>query len=96
MVTIEVKRELDFDDLQEMVWGQAVSTLDTIYQKGKEDELMDFLASQFEGGEIPTETEVNDILAYDWEYVFDALGISEDDDDEDDEEDEDDDEEEEE
>ena len=95
MVTIEVKRELDFDDLQEMVWGQAVSTLDTIYQKGKEDELMDFLASQFEGGEIPTETEVNDILAYDWEYVFDALGISEDDDEDEDEEDDDDEEEEE-
>lgn len=95
MVTIEVKRELDFDDLQEMVWGQAVSTLDTIYQKGKEDELMDFLSTQFEGGEIPTETEVNDILAYDWEYVFDALGISEeDDDDEDDEEDDDEEEEE--
>lgn len=94
MVTIEVKRELDFDDLQEMVWGQAVSTLDTIYQKGKEDELMDFLASQFEGGEIPTETEVNDILAYDWEYVFDALGISEDDDEDEDEEDDDEEEEE--
>ena len=88
MVTIEVKRELDFDDLQEMVWGQAIDTLDTIYQKGKEDELMEFLASQFEGGEIPTETQVNDILAYDWEYVFEALGISEDEEDDDDEEEE--------
>lgn len=90
MVTIEVKRELDFDDLQEMVWGQAIDTLDTIYQKGKEDELMEFLATQFEGGEIPTETQVNDILAYDWEYVFEALGISEneEDDDEDSEEEE--------
>lgn len=87
MVTIEVKRELDFDDLQEMVWGQAIETLDTIYQKGKEDELMEFLASQFEGGEIPTETQVNDILAYDWEYVFEALGISEDEDDDDEDED---------
>ncbi len=83
MVTIEVKRELDFDDLQEMVWGQAIDTLDTIYQKGKEDELMEFLSSQFEGGEIPTETQVNDILAYDWEYVFEALGISEDEEDDD-------------
>lgn len=83
MVTIEVKRELDFDDLQEMVWGQAIETLDTIYQKGKEDELMEFLATQFEGGEIPTETQVNDILAYDWEYVFEALGISEDEEDDD-------------
>lgn len=88
MVTIEVKRELDFDDLQEMVWGQAIETLDTIYQKGKEDELMEFLASQFEGGEIPTETQVNDILAYDWEYVFEALGISEDEEDDEDEDDE--------
>lgn len=95
MVTIEVKRELDFDDLQEMVWGQAINILDTIYQKGKEDELMGFLASQFEGGEIPTETEVNDILAYDWEYVFDVLGISEDDDEEDEEDDDDEEEEEE-
>lgn len=89
MVTIEVKRELDFDDLQEMVWGQAIETLDTIYQKGKEDELMEFLASQFEGGEIPTETQVNDILAYDWEYVFEALGISEDEDDDDEDDDDD-------
>lgn len=83
MVTIEVKRELDFDDLQEMVWGQAIDILDTIYQKGKEDELMEFLATQFEGREIPTETQVNDILAYDWEYVFEVLGISEDEEDDD-------------
>ena len=83
ITTIEVKRELDFDDLQEMVWGQAIDTLDTIYQKGKEEELMQFLAEQFEGGEIPTETQVNDILAYDWEYVFEAIGISENDEDDD-------------
>lgn len=83
ITTIEVKRELDFDDLQEMAWGQAIETLDTIYQKGKEEELMEFLATQFEGGEIPTETQVNDILAYDWEYVFEVLGISEDEEDDD-------------
>ena len=75
-MTIEVKEELDFWDLMNKVWGQAYDTLNTIWEKDKEEEFMQYLNDAF-CSEMPSLTEVNDLLAYDWQDVFNALDISE-------------------
>ena len=79
---MEIKQDMDFNDLQNNCWGQASSVLDEIYEADKEDELMSYLEDIF-FDDIPTLTEVNDVLAYDWEQIYSDLGISDDEDDED-------------
>lgn len=85
-MTITVKKELDFSDLQRECWSGAVNTLETIAEHDKEDALM-ILLEEIYCDEIPTMTEINDILRFDDEWLFDSLGIDPDDDDEEDEED---------
>lgn len=82
---MEIKKEYDFYDLKDMVWSGAVDTLNTIEEKGKEDELMQLLEENF--CDIPTETEVNDFLWFEDDYIFDQLGINEEDDEEEEDED---------
>ena len=81
-----VKRELDFKDLQHECWSGAVDTLQTIWEHDKEDDLMDFLEGYFEDN-IPTMTEVNDLLWFEDEWIFEQIDLDpeeEDDDDDDD------------
>lgn len=90
MITIEIKRELNFDDLKEMVWSGAKSTIDTIEENGKSEEFMRLLEDMYFDS-IPADTEINDLLWFDSDYIYDQLGITddeeenEDDDDDDDE-----------
>ena len=91
MYTITVRRELDFNDLMDECWSGALDTLKTISENDKEEELMSLLALDV-FGDTPDLTEVNDLLWFDDEWVFEMLGIKTDDDDDDDSEDEDDDE----
>lgn len=79
-----IKQDMDFNDLMNNCWSGAVDTLKTIEEKGKEDELMEFLESIMSEdiGNIPTMTEVNDYLWFDDETIFEALGISESEEDE--------------
>lgn len=70
---ITVKQEMDFDDIRNSAWGQAVEVLDEIYKAGMENELMEYLEDIFnEGVDI---TELNDLLAYDWEWVYSQIGM---------------------
>lgn len=78
-----VKKEVDFYDIREGAWGGATFTLDTIEEKGKEQEFMDLLEELYPEG--VDETALNDFIAFDDDYIFECLGIS--DDDEEDEED---------
>ena len=71
---MEVKEDLDFGDLQDRCWGQAVDILKEISDADKEDALMNYLENVF-SGDIPTMTEVNDLLAYDWEQVYKDIGM---------------------
>ena len=91
--TMVVKRELDFSDLQRECWSGAVDTLQTIWEHDKEDEFMNFLEGYFaDCNEVPTMTEVNDLLWFEDEWIFEQIDLDPDeDDDDDDEEDEDDD-----
>ena len=78
-----IKKDLDFEDLRDECWSGAVDTIETIEDKGKENELMELLENYFD--DTPTMTEVNDLLWFESEYIFDELGINEDDDEDDDE-----------
>ena len=69
-----VKKEIDFEDLKDMCWSGAVDTLETIEEKEKEEELMELLESTFENN-IPTETELNDFLWFEDDFIFEQLSI---------------------
>lgn len=76
-----IKIEMDFDTLYNNSWSGAINTLNTIRENDKEDELMDLLEEIFYE-DIPTETQVNDFLWFEDEYIFECLEINEDDDEE--------------
>lgn len=57
------------------MWSGAVATLETIDDHNKGDELFALLEETFPDG--ATETEVNDFLWFDSDYIFECLGINE-------------------
>ena len=86
-MTIAVQRELDFNDLMDECWSGAIDTLNTVYENNKEEELMSLLALDCFSG-TPDLTDVNDLLWFEDEWIFEMLGINTDDkEDEEDEED---------
>ena len=70
---ITVKQEMDFDDIRKSAWGQAVAVLDEIEKEGMQEELMTYLEDIFNEG--VDRTELNDLLAYDWEWVNSQIGM---------------------
>lgn len=73
---IEVKKEMNFNDLCNMCWDGAQDTLKVIEEAGKEGELINFLYDCLcSGVEIPTDGEVNDFLWFEDDYIFGALDI---------------------
>lgn len=68
------------------VWSGAQATIDKIEELGLEDELMHHLEEVFSEG--ATETDVNDYLRLESEYIFECLGVIEDEDEDEDEEEE--------
>ena len=69
-----IKQDYDFRDLKNNCWGQATEILKEISDANKEDALMNYLEDIYYD-DMPTLTEVNDLLAYDWERVFEDIGI---------------------
>ena len=71
---ITVKQNMDFYDILKNAWGQAVEVLKEIEKEGMQNELMAYLEDIFnEGVDI---VELNDLLAYDWEWVYSQIGMS--------------------
>ena len=70
---MEIKKDYDFEDLKRNSWSGAIDTLETIEENEKEEELMQLLEYTFE--DVPTETEVNDFLWFDYDFIFEELGI---------------------
>ena len=70
-----VKCEYRFNELYENSWSGAVDTLKTIIENNLEDELMYHLGEVFCEG--ATETEINDYLWFESDYIFECLGINE-------------------
>lgn len=63
-------------------WGQAREIYERIEEEGKLDELESLLEETFTS-ELPTDTQINDLLAYDWEWVYEMLDIKEEEEDDD-------------
>lgn len=78
-----IKKDLDFYDLQNECWSNAEDTLAKIAEYDMEDEFMDWLESYY-GDEIPTMTELNDLLRFEEDFVYESIGLDPDEDDEDD------------
>ena len=71
-----VKIEMDYRTLRYNSWSGALDTLKDIEEADKEDELM-YLLEEIFADTIPTETEVNDFLWYDSDYIYESLGLDE-------------------
>lgn len=70
---LKVYDKYDFDALHRNLWGQAIDVLDEIERADKEEELMDFLEDLYpDGVEF---AEVNDLLAYDWDWIYSQIGM---------------------
>lgn len=78
---MRVAKELDFWRLQEESW-ECDDVLDAIADADKEDALMDLLEEVFYDN-VPTMTEVNDLLRFDSEWVLETLGIDSEDEEDD-------------
>lgn len=71
-----VKIEMDYRTLRNNSWSGALDTLKDIEEADKEDELMYLLEEVF-ADTIPTETEVNDFLWFERDYIYENLGLDE-------------------
>lgn len=67
------KEAYDLNDLT--VWSGAIDTLETIDKYSKGDELFTLLEETFPDG--ATETQINDFLWFESDYIFECLGINE-------------------
>ena len=85
---MRIAREFDFWKLRDECWD-CDDVLDAVENADKEDELMMLLEDNF-CGEVPTLTEVNDLLRFDGDWVLECLGIEPEEEDKEEEEDEDD------
>ena len=73
----------DFDELYNLCWGQARKVLQEISDADKENELMEHLSVVY-GDLIPSLTDINDYISYDWEEIYDAIDMPKGDEDDDD------------
>lgn len=72
-INITTSNDWDFDDLQNNAWGNATNTLEEVQNHEKEDELMELLDELYHDG--VDETDLNDFLAYEDDYIFQNLDI---------------------
>lgn len=74
---MEIRKEInDFYALADMVWSGAVDTIKDIQNTNKEDEFMNFLEAVF-CDEVPTDTEVNDFIWFERDYIYENIGLTE-------------------
>ena len=71
-----VKIEMDYRTLKNNSWSGALDTLKDIEEADKEDELM-YLLEEIFTDTTPTETEVNDFLWFERDYIYESLGLDE-------------------
>lgn len=70
---LKVTSNYDFDDLYNNSWGQAVQVLNEIDEEGMSEELMDFLEDLYPDG--VDGVELNGLIAYDWERLYNQIGM---------------------
>ena len=78
---LKVSDEYDFDTLYNNSWGQAVSILNEIDEADKSEDLIDFLEDLYPDG--VDGIELNDLISYDWEWLYKNIGMPMDEEEED-------------
>jgi hypothetical protein len=71
---MRIYKDYDFNDLMDACWSGAIDTLNTIQENDKEEELMSLLSLDC-FSDTPDLTEVNDLLWFEDEWIFEMLGI---------------------
>ena len=71
-----IKKDMEFRDLMESCWSGAIDTLKTVEENNKEEELMELLEEIFVEY-IPSLTQINDMLWFESEWLFEQLGLIE-------------------
>lgn len=79
---LKVIDEYDFDTLYNNSWGQSVSILNEIDEADKSEDLMDLLEDIYPDG--VDGIELNDLISYDWEWIYKQIGMPIDEDEEED------------
>lgn len=72
-INVTTSNDMDFDDIYQNSWSEAVDTLNTISNEGKEDDLMELLDELYPDG--VDETKLNNFLAFEDDYIFQNLDI---------------------
>ena len=80
---MKIYKDYDFEDLMNSCWSGAIDTLVTIQDNDKEEELMSLLSLDC-FTDTPDLTEVNDLLWFEDEWIFEMLGIDPEEDEEED------------
>ena len=70
-----IKEVSNFYELKENSWSGALDTLKDIENTDKEDELMSLLEEVFID-KTPTESEVNDFLWFDRDFIYENVGLN--------------------
>lgn len=83
---MKVFEEMNFKDILLTSWGGAGATAEVIEEKGKGDEFVSLIEEVYPEG--IDRTALNDILWFDYEWVFESLGIKEEEEEEESEDDE--------
>ena len=77
---INVRKEMDFNNLTNECWSGAEDTLARIAEEGKEEEFINWLNEYFYCGDnsidsAPDLTEIDDLLRFESEWVLEQLDI---------------------
>ena len=75
-MSIFVRKELDFDDIKRETWC-CDDVLETIENAGLENDFMAHLEEIYymSGEELPTLTELNDYIRFDYELIYESIGL---------------------
>lgn len=81
---LRVTEEMGFMEIWNTAWGQARDILEEIYDADKEEDLMNFLEEYYSYSDGVDRTELNDLLSYEWQWLYSQIGMPIDDEEEED------------
>lgn len=65
----------NYRDIRDLCWSGALDTLDDIENADLEEEFIQLLEVNFEDG--ATDTEINDFIWHDRDFIYEQLGLDE-------------------
>lgn len=81
-----IKREIDWSYIRENSWAGAIDVVREIERQGREEEAWEIVTSYMDaaavGGNLPTETNVNDFVWFELADIMNLYGDSDEDEEE--------------